>query len=109
MIACADQRGDHKPAASRLSREHDVRGVDATFQKGLVRRERVVDRCRVRVLRSESIVDGDDLGTHSPTDLRGQASGQEGVPDDVHATVEVENNVARLDSRDRDLGGRNAA
>jgi len=40
-----------------------------------------------------------------PADLRGQVSGQEGVSHDVHAAVEVKNNMARFDSVDCDLGG----
>ena len=61
------------------------------------------------MLGSEPVVDGDDLGLRPPTDLRGQASGEECVRDHVHAAVEVQNNVARFDSVDRDLGGRDAA
>src|SRR5260221_10437804 len=105
MIASVDQRGDREAAASRLSREDDVRSVDATLQKGLVRRKRVVNGCRIRVLGGESVVDGDDPRAHSPTDLRGQVSGEEGVPDDVHATVEVQNNVAGVGSLLSYLGG----
>ena len=44
-----------------------------------------------------------------PADLRGQVSGEEGVSHHVHAAVEVQNNVARFDSVDRDLGGWDAA
>jgi hypothetical protein len=56
------------------------------------------------VLGGEPVVDGDDLGVRAPADLRGQVGGEEGVPQHVHATVEVENDVARLDPVDRDLG-----
>jgi hypothetical protein len=76
---------------------------------GLCRCTGVVDRGRVRVLGGETVVDGDDLGARPPADLGGQVSGKEGVPDDVHAAVEVKNNVARFDAVDRDLGGRDAA
>src|SRR5437879_13237481 len=57
----------------------------------------------------EPVVDGDDLGAGPPADLRGQAGGLEGVPQYVHAAVEVQNNVARFDSVDGDLGGWYAA
>jgi hypothetical protein len=57
------------------------------------------------VLGGEPVVDGDDLGVRPPADLRGQVSGEQGVPHHVHAAVEVENNVARFDSVDCDLGG----
>ena len=61
------------------------------------------------MLGGEPVVDGDDLGVRPPADLRGQVGGEEGVPHHVHAAVEVENDVARFDSVDRDLGGRDAA
>jgi len=61
------------------------------------------------VLGGEPVVDGDDLGLRPPADLRGQAGGKDGVPHDVHAAVEVQNDVARLDAVDGDLGGRDAA
>src|SRR5437879_8529496 len=48
----------------------------------------------------EPVVDGDDLGAGPPADLRGQAGGLEGVPQYVHAAVEVQDNVARFDSVD---------
>src|SRR5207245_11425972 len=57
----------------------------------------------------EAVVDGDDLGAGPPADLRGQASGLEGVPYHVHAAVEVQDNVAGFDTVDGDLGGRDAA
>ena len=79
------------------------------MQEGFIGRKSVVDRCRIRVLGGEPVVDGDDLGLRPPADLRGQFSGEEGVADHVHATVEVEDNVARLDSVDGDLGGWDAA
>jgi hypothetical protein len=41
-------------------------------------------------------------------DLRGQASGLESVPQHVNAAVEAQDNVARFDSVDRDLGSWNA-
>ena len=49
------------------------------------------------------------MASRPPADLRGQLSGEEGVPHHVHAAVEVQNDVARLDSVDGDLGGRDAA
>ena len=61
------------------------------------------------MLGGEPVVDGDDLGLRPPADLRGQVGGEGGVPHHVHAAVEVENNVARFDSVDRDLGGWDAA
>ena len=42
-------------------------------------------------------------------DLRGQISGEEGVPEHIHAAVKVQDNVARLDPIDRDLGGSDPA
>jgi hypothetical protein len=74
-------------------------------QEGFIGRKRVVNRCRIRVLRGEPVVDGDDLGVRAPTDLRGQVGGQEGVPQHVHAAVEVHDDMARFDPIDRDLGG----
>ena len=109
MIAGVDQGGDGEAAAGGLSREGDVRRGDAVVQEGFIGRKSVVNRCRIRVLGGEPVVDGDDLGVRPPADLRGQLSGEEGVPDHVHAAVEVENNVARFDSVDCDLGGWDAA
>ena len=80
MIAGVDQGGDGEPAAGGLSREGDVRRGDAVVQEGFVGRKSVVDRCRIRVLGGEPVVDGDDLGVRPPADLRGQVSGEEGVP-----------------------------
>ena len=109
MIAGVDQGGDGEPAAGGLSREGDVRGDCAVVQEGFVGGKSVVDRCRIRVLGGEPVVDGDDLGVCPPSDLGGEVGGEERVPDHVHASVEVENHVARFDSADRDLGGRDAA
>ena len=109
MIAGVDQGGDGEAAAGGLSREGDVRRGDAVVQEGFIGRKSVVNRCRIRVLGGEPVVDGDDLGVRPPADLRGQVSGEEGVPHHVHAAVEVENNVARFDSVDCDLGGWDAA
>ena len=109
MISGVDQGGDREPAARRLSREGDVRRVDAALQEGFIGRKSVVNRCRIRVLGRESVVDGDDLGVRPPADLRGQVSGEEGVPHHVHPAVEVENNMAGFDSLDSDLGGWDAA
>ena len=61
------------------------------------------------MLRGEPVVDRDDLSVRPPTDLRGQAGGEEGIGHHVHAAVEVQNSVARFDSVDCDLGGRDAA
>ena len=109
MISGVDQGGDGEPAASGLSREGDVRRGSAVLQEGLVGCKSVVDGRRIRMLGGEPVVDGDDLGVRPPADLRGQVSGEEGVPHHVHAAVEVKNNVARFDSFDRDLGGWDAA
>jgi hypothetical protein len=62
VIAGVDQGGDREPAASGLSREDDVRWGRAVVQEGFVGRQSVVDRCRIRMLRGEPVVDGDDLG-----------------------------------------------
>ena len=109
MIAGVDQGGDGETTAGGLSREGDIRRGDAIVQEGFVGRKSVVDRRGIRVLGSEPVVDGDDLGVRPPADLRGQVGGEEGVPHHVHAAVEVENNVARFDSVDCDLGGGDAA
>jgi hypothetical protein len=109
VIARVDQGGNGEAAAGGLSREDDVRRGDAAVQEGLIDRQRVVNRCRIRVLGGEPVVDGDDLGVRPPADLRGQVSGEEGVPHHVHAAVEVQNDVARFDSVDRDLGGQDTA
>ena len=84
-------------------------GAVPLSQEGFVGGQGVVDRCRVRVLGGEPVVDGDDLGAGPPADLRGQVSGEEGVAHHVHAAVEVQDNVAGFDSVDGDLGGRDAA
>ncbi len=61
------------------------------------------------MLGSEPVVDGDDLGAGPPADLRGQAGGEGGISHYVHAAVEVQDNMARFDSVDCDLGGWDAA
>ena len=80
MVAGVDQGRDGEPATGGLSREDDLRRSGAAVEEGFVRRKSVVDRARIRVLRSEPVVDGDDLGAGTPTDLRGQVDGEEGVP-----------------------------
>ena len=109
MIAGVDQGGDGEAAAGGFSREGDAGRGGAVCQEGLVGGQGVVDRGRVRVLGGEPVVDGDDLGAGPPGDLRGQAGGLEGVPQDVYAAVEVQDNVAGLGSVDGDLGGGDAA
>jgi hypothetical protein len=109
VIAGVDQGGDGEAAAGGLSREDDVRRGRAVVQEGFVGGQGVVDRGRVRVLGGEPVVDGDDHGAGAPADLRGQAGGLEGVPDDVHAAVEVHDDVAQFGSVDGDLGGRDGA
>ena len=61
------------------------------------------------MLGGEPVVDGDDLGGRPRADLRGQAGGLDGVPEHVHAAVEVQDNVAGFDAVDGDLGGGDAA
>ena len=109
MIAGVDQGGDGEPAAGGLSREGDVRWGGAALQEGFVSGQGVVDRGRIGVLGGEPVVDGDDLGAGPSADLRGQASGLEGVPHHVYAGVEVQDDMARFDSVDCDLGGWDAA
>jgi len=109
VIAGVDQGGDGEPAAGGLSREGDVRRGCAVVQQGFVGSKSVVDRCRIRVLGGESVVDGDDLGLRPAADLRGQVSGEGGVPHHIHAAVKVEDDVARFDAVDGDLGGWDAA
>ncbi len=58
------------------------------------------------MLGAEPVVHGDDLGARPPADLRGQVGGEEGVPQHVHAAMEVQNNMPKFDSVDGDLGGR---
>ena len=70
MISGVDQGGDGEPAASGLSREGDVRRGSAVVQEGFVGCKSVVDRRRIRMLGSEPVVDGDDLGVRPPADLR---------------------------------------
>ena len=84
-------------------------GAMPLCRRASIRRESVVDRCRIRVLGGEPVVHGDDLGVRPPADLRGQVSGEEGVPHHVHAAVEVQNDAARFDSVHGDLGGWDAA
>ena len=79
------------------------------MQEGLVGGQRVVDRGGVGVLGGEPVVDRDDPGAGPAADLRGQAGGLEGVAQDVHAAVEVQDNVAGFNAVDGDLGGRDAA
>ena len=109
MITGIDQGGDGKPATGRLSREHDVRRSRAAFQERLVSRESVIDRRRERVLGGKPVVNGKDPGAGPPADLGGQVSGLERISKDVHAAVEVQDDVARFDSGDGDLGDRDAA
>ena len=109
MVSGVDQRSDGEPAAGGLSREDDVRRGYAVIQKGFVDGKSVVDRGRIRVFGSEPVVHGDDLGAGPPADLRGQAGGLDGVPQGVHPAVEVQDNMAKFDSVDCDLGGRDAA
>src|SRR5260370_21132954 len=61
------------------------------------------------MLGGEPVVDGDDLGARPPADLRGQVSGEEGVPQYVDAAMEVQDNMARFDSVDCDLRSWDAA
>ena len=109
VISGVNQGSDGEPAASGFSREGDVLRGSAVLQESFVGCESVVDRCRIRVLGGEPVVDGDHLGARSPADLRGQASGLERVPQYVHAAVEVQDNVARFDSGNGDLGSWDAA
>jgi hypothetical protein len=109
VIAGVDQGGDGEAAASGLSCEGDVRWGGAVAQEGFVGGKSVVDRGRIRVLRGEPVVDGNDLGTCPSADLRGQASGLGGASQYVHAPMEVQDNMARYGPVDRDLGGRDAA
>jgi hypothetical protein len=104
VVASIDEGRDGEAATGGLSREGDVRRSGAVVQEGFVRRKSVVDRGRIRVLGSEPVVDGDDLGAGTPADLRGQVGDEEGVPQHVHATVEVENDVARFGLINGDLG-----
>ena len=108
MIAGVDQGGDGEPAAGGLSREDDVRRGGAVAQEGLVGGQGVIDRGRIRVLGGEPVVDGDDLGAGPPADLRGEVSDLECVLQDVHAAVEVQDDMAWFDPVDGDLGGRDA-
>jgi hypothetical protein len=108
-IAGVHQGGDGESTTGGLAREGDVRRGDAVMQEGFISHKSVVNRCRIRVLGGEPVVDGDDLGVRPPADLRGQVSGEEGVPHHVHAAVEIQNNVVRFDSVDGDLGGWDAA
>src|ERR1700724_2929536 len=59
VIAGVDQGGDGEPAAGGLSREGDVRWGCAVVQEGFVGCQSVVDRCRIRMLGGEPVVDGD--------------------------------------------------
>ena len=49
------------------------------------------------------------LARGPPTDLGGQAGGLEGVPQDVDAAVEVQDDMAGFDAGDGDLGGADSA
>ena len=57
------------------------------------------------MLGGEPVVDGNDLGAGPPADLRGEASGEGGVTNYVHAAVEVQDNMTGFDSVNCDLGG----
>ena len=109
VISGVDQGGDGEPAAGGLSREDDVRRGCAAPQEGFVGRKSVVDRCRVGVFGGEPVVDGDDLGARPPATCAARPGGLEGVPQYVHAAVEVQDHMARFGSVDRDLGGWHAA
>jgi len=57
------------PATGAFSCEDDVRRSGAALEETLVRRERVVDCCRVRVFGGEAVVDGDGLGVDPSADF----------------------------------------
>ena len=57
MIAGVDQGGDGESAACGLAREGDVRRDDAVLQEGLIGRKCIVNRCRIRVLGGEPVVE----------------------------------------------------
>jgi hypothetical protein len=102
--------GDIKSAAAgRLPGEGDVGRIGAAVKQRLVGREGVVSRGRERVLGSEPVVDREDPGASPSADLRGQRRGLESVPKHVHAAVEVQHDMARLNAGDGDLGDRDAA
>jgi hypothetical protein len=61
------------------------------------------------MLGSEPVVEGDDPGLCPPADLRGQVSGLEGVPKDVHAAMEVQDDMVGFDPVNGDIGSRDAA
>jgi hypothetical protein len=79
------------------------------LEKGFIGCERVVNRCRIRVLGGKPVIDGDDPCARPPADLRGQPGSEGGVAHHVDAAVEIEDNVASLYTVDCDLGGRDAA
>jgi hypothetical protein len=109
VVAGVDKGGDGEPAAGRLAGERDAGRVGAVVQEGLVGGQGVVDRGRVGVFGGEPVVHGDDRGAGPPADLGGQAGGLDGVSQDVHAAVEVQDDMAGFGSVDGDLGGGDAA
>jgi len=109
MIAGIDQGRDGEAAARGLSREGDVRRGDTVVQEGFIGRQSIVNRCRIRVLGGEPVVDGDDLGVRPPADLRGQLSGEEGVPRSRTRRRGSTEQRGEVRFRRRDLGGWDAA
>jgi hypothetical protein len=61
------------------------------------------------MLGSQAVVEGNDPGLCRPSDLRGQVSGLEGVPEDIHAAMEVQDDMARLDPVNGEIGSRDTA
>jgi hypothetical protein len=108
VVAGIDQGGDGEAATGGLPGERDAGRVGAVLQ-GLVGGQGVLDRGRVRVLGGEPVVHRDDPGAGPPADLGSQAGDLEGVLQHVHAAVEVQDDMAGVDSVDGDLGGRDAA
>jgi hypothetical protein len=79
VIASLDHGGNGKPAAGGFSREGDAGRRCPVLQESFVGRRSVVNRRRIRMLGTESVVDGDDLGAGPAADLRSQIGGEEGA------------------------------
>jgi hypothetical protein len=104
VIAGVDHGRDGEPAASGLSCEGDASRRCAVLQESFIGRQSVVNRRRIRMLGTEPVVDGDDLGAGPAADLRGQVGGEKGITKYVYAAVKVQDDVPGFDSVDGDLG-----
>ena len=89
LVANLEQGGEREPTACGVTRDREMTRLVLLIEKPAVRREAVVHRARVRILRRQPVVDVQ----HSTPDGLGQVSGELAVsvgrPEDVAAAVHV--------------------